>query len=171
MDQYQERYLAHQQKKKVQLIEIIKTRHSDRIFSDKEIELDSIHKIMDSLEYIPSSCNRKGVYTRLIEFRDNKELLGGLLVGGVGWVHRANKIFLIIADGLAYKEGVGYMPYLDAGFVASNIWMTCTELGIQACFVNPNVREANKDFFRETFLRPSDIFCGAMALGYKEGVK
>lgn len=165
MDKYQERYLVHQEKKGSQLTELIKKRHSDRVFTKKEIPLCHIHKILDNTKLVPSSCNRRAVKLRLVQYRDNKALLGGILVGGVGWIHRADKIFLVVADKKAYKEGLFYMPFLDAGFLAYNVWLTCTELGIGCCFVNPNVRLRHKDILLQ-FIGAQEIFCGALALGY-----
>ena len=169
MDQFQQRYLNHQGKKKMQILNLIRDRHSDRVFSDRDIDVEDMKKVIESAYLAPSSCDRKAILLKHIKFRDNKQLLSGLLVGGVGWIHRASEIILLVADVGAYKENLYYMPYLDTGFIAENIWLACTELKIGCCFVNPNAREEHKGILRQFFIRPNEILTGVLALGYMEG--
>ena len=166
MDKYQAKYIDHQLKKKEVLKKLIEERHSTRVFSDKEVPLNLIKQIENSLQYIPSSCNRKAVSLKLISSRDDKSLLGGLLVGGVGWVQNADKIFLLVANMEAYKENLDFMPYLDAGVIVYHLYLICQLLGLKGCFINPNVRKENKEFFDKRFLDKNELFCGAMAIGY-----
>lgn len=104
MDKYQGRYLAHQFKKKEMLLKLISNRHSTRLFSDKSISQKILKELIRSTNFCPSSCDRKSIHIKVIDTRDDKSILGGLLVGGVGWIHRANKILLLFADPKAYKE-------------------------------------------------------------------
>lgn len=166
-DVYQERYLAHQLRKKETLIKIMKKRHSERMFSDKPVELEKLKELVRSLEYVPSSCDRKAVSFEVITDRDKKALLGGMLVGGVGWIHRAPIIFLLKADPLAYKAGdeINYMPFLDAGVIVQQLFLMGTALGLKTAYVNPNIRPMNSDHFKKVF--GDKIFCGAFAVGYK----
>lgn len=166
MDKYQDRYIKHQARKKKQLVKLIKQRHSTRIFSDKPVEDTKIEKLIDSLQYAPSSCDRHGVYPVIITERNDKSLLGGILVGGVGWVHRAPVIMLLFGDPQAYKEGLIYMPYLDAGVMVHHLWLSVENEGLKAAYVNPNVRGEHQLFFRDRF--GHDVFCGALAIGYEE---
>lgn len=165
-DQFQSRYLAHQARKKQVLIEIMGERHSNRRFSDTEVPDSLIDELKQMKELAPSSCDRQAVQMTVIRDRDQKALLGGLLVGGVGWVHRAPVIILLMADPVAYKAGdeIEYMPYLDAGCVIQQLYLTATAQGLHCAYSNPNIRENNKDFFHSRF--GDGIFCGAFALGY-----
>lgn len=168
MDTYQQRYTAHQQRKKGQLLRLMQARYSERLFSDKEIEPEKLEKIFEMIQLAPSSCDRKAVHVVEIKDRDDKAFLGGVLVGGVGWIHRANRILLLFGDRFAYKENLFYMPYLDAGFVANQVYLTCGELDLSCCFVNPNIRNVHYPFFDQMFQKEQDwVFCGAMAIGYK----
>lgn len=166
MNIFQERYLAHQLRKKKILIKIMKKRYSERMFSDRPIPEKDIKNIIKTLQYCPSSCNRQAVTIRSVTERDEKALLGGLLVGGVGWVHRAPVILLLMADREAYIAGdeVTYMPYLDAGVMVQQLWLATTAYGLKCAFVNPNIREMNKDHFNRIF--GNKLFCGALAIGY-----
>lgn len=161
---YQDRYLAHQKRKGDTLSKLLKQRHSTRIFADKPIEGDKLLELVN-LDFLPSSCDRHGTYIRLISDRDSKSLLGGLLVGGVGWVHRAPTVLLIFADPEAYVENLLYMPYLDAGVVLYHLLIMAEALGLKACYINPQVRSENVMHFQNKF--GYDIFCGAVVLGYE----
>ena len=167
MDKYQKRYLAHQKRKAKVLAEIIRERHSDRQFGNEDIDLSPI---WEAIEKAPSSCSRKAIGTICVADKDLKALLGGLLVGGVGWVHRANVIILLFADTEAYKSPgeIDFMPYLDAGVIVEQVYLAATANDYACCFVNPNVRESNQKFFYERFGGEGSIFCGAIALGSKK---
>lgn len=146
-------------------MKLMKQRHSTRMFSDKAVEDEKVYEIVTSLKLSPSSCDRQGIYTLGTRSRDDKALLSGLLVGGVGWVHRAPIIILLFANPKAYVEGTSYMPYLDAGVKVAYAYLVAEALGLKACYVNPNVRKEHKEYFVKHF--GSDIFCGAMAIGYE----
>ena len=166
MDKYQKRYVAHQLRKKSTLVKLMKQRHSHRVFSGKEVNPKKLDKILESTKLCPSSCDRHGTYYKIITSRDDKALLGGMLVGGVGWLHRAPVIVLLFADPVAYKENLLYMPYLDAGVVLYHIFLMAEAQGMKACYINPQVRGDHLLYFQDRF--GHDVFCGAMALGYEE---
>lgn len=161
-DVYQERYLAHQQRKAKILAEIVAERHSERQFGRGEVDETPI---LEAISDCANSCNRQAVYPKVITERDDKSILGGLLVGGVGWIHRADKIILLFADPIAYKAGdeINYMPYLDAGVQVGQAYLAASANDIAICYANPNVREKHKEFFQEMF--GDDLFCGALAIG------
>lgn len=166
-DTYQERYLAHQKRKKDVLVALINERHSNRLFSDDPLHPMILDTLIESAQKCPSSCDRHGVKLSLVTDRDKKALLGGLLVGGVGWIHRAPAVILLIADPVAYKAGneIEYMPYLDAGVIVGQLYLYATALDLHCAFANPNIREFNKAHFSEVF--GDGVFCGAFAVGLK----
>lgn len=185
-DLYQTRYEAHQLKKKDQLAyskgesyeslptellesfeSIIKARRTQRVFNSSTIESSLVERMMHHVSLCPSSCNRQAISIKVIGDRHKKELLSGLLVGGVGWCHRANVILLIFADQQAYKAPgeINFMPYLDAGVIIHQLYLSGAALNIGTGYVNPNIREENKKYFNENFNQNEYIYCGAMALG------
>jgi len=184
-DEYQKRYLQHQRDKATELttteklprepypesekrlfLKVIKNRRSQRIFTDKEIFTEEIKTLFEAIRLAPSSCNRQAIYIKVLDEIDD------LLVGGSGWINGANKIFLIFADMEAYKSPneVDFMPYLDAGVVVENLYLTAEALGISCCFVNPNIRKNNIDKFNNKYNKEGNRFCGAMAFGYSDNV-
>lgn len=177
MDEFQARYLAHQTHKggkRDELITLMKERHSNRRYDDKQLEDKDLNAVLDAMRHVPSSCDRFGVRVKVIQDRDAKTLLNGLLVGGVGWVYRAPTILMLWANPEAYKGGnegdeVEYNSYLDAGVMAYGAMLAATSLGLHTAFVNPQVRPENREFFTERF-KPNGwdkaIFCGAVVLGY-----
>lgn len=168
MDKYQKRYQAHQKRKAKVLASIIKKRHSTRQFSTDQVEPKIIKELINSIKDCPSSCDRQAISLMDISDRDHKALLGGILVGGVGWIHRASNILLIFADPIAYKAGdeIKFMPYLDAGVVIEHLYLKCSELNLKCCFANPNIREMNQEHFKKVF--SDKIYCGCIAIGYEE---
>lgn len=182
-DIYQKRYEAHQKRKAAILKEIIAQRHSDRQFGDEPLTEKEIFRVLDAIKEVPSSCNRRGVQARVIStycprtnvsegylsgVRDFKALLGGLLVGGVGWIHRADTLLLLLADEVAYKEQLVWMPYLDAGVIINQVYLTATSMNLAVCYCNPNIRAENIKFFRQRFqIKDNEIFCGVIALGHQ----
>jgi len=166
-DKYQIRYLKHQDKKKRTLTKLMRDRHSTRIFGSKPIPEKTLKEIMQSISHCPSSCDRQAISLVPYRNRDAKQLLGGFLVGGVGWIHRADTILTIWADKVAYKENIPYMPYLDAGVVIQHLYLVSEALGLKCCYVNPNVRDAHFFYFENEFNKNNKVYCGALAMGYE----
>jgi nitroreductase len=182
-DVYQERYLIHQEKKleaqgslskytpveKNAVLTALNNRKSCRLFTKKEIPPEILAKIRIAAQSSPSSCNRKGVYYKEITGSNEIKASSELLVGGSKWLQKATIVFLLFADMLAYKSPneVDFMPYLDAGFMAENIYIACEALELGACFVNPNIREKDKERFNELFGKDNHRFCGAIAIGLR----
>lgn len=166
----QERYTAHQARKARVLRSILAKRHSTRVFSAKPLSYDIIREIIMDTESCPSSCDRRGVCVYPTTTRDEKDLLGGILVGGVGWIHRAPAILMLFADKSAYVAGDEnkFMPYLDAGVMVQQIYLSCAAVGLKCCFCNPNIREINRKHFDDVFRAHNHIFCGVMAVGWEE---
>lgn len=182
IDVYQQRYLEYQGGKldavgsqhKYTFLETrvilnaINNRKSCRVFKNGRISPYILKRIYDAAEAAPSSCNRKAITIKQIVAREEIAILSNLLVGGARWLQNAEIVLLLFADMRAYKSPneVDFMPYLDAGVVAENIYLACEALGIGTCFVNPNIRKENKKEFDALFADMRDRrFCGAMALG------
>ena len=177
MDEYQARYEKHQARKKdilanviglenkpeisTDFLKIIETRKSQRIFNTEKITTEELAQIQKAILKAPSSCNRQAVKTVIAPDSDMK------LVGGTGWLANADVVLLLFADMQAYKSPaeVDFMPYLDAGFIGMTVYYICEALGIGCCFVNPNIREENKEEFNRIYNKENHRFCGAMALG------
>lgn len=181
IDIYQERYLAHQKRKKealqlkitrkkvkhndTEIMKLFKTRKSQRAFNSEQLTEKELDYILKAMDLSPSSCDRKGVYVKIVKNRPEKEILSGILVGGVGWINRADVILLLYADMDAYKNPAEQhnMPYLDAGVKIMSGYLASEALSIGCCYVNPNIRPENKEFFDTRF--PGGLFCGALILG------
>lgn len=168
-DVYQQRYAAHQARKREVLRRLLEERHSERVFGEREVTEDDLASVMEAMVSAPSSCGRHAMVVTTVRGRDGLALLGGLLVGGVGWIHRAPVVLLFHADPLAYKAGneVEWMPYLDAGVMVGMMQLAATSTGLVSCFVNPNIRERNRAHFEATF--GSGVYCGALAVGWPRG--
>lgn len=186
MDIYQERYLAHRERKEKTLagngmvenctvednvFSAIEARVSQRIFNDEPIIPADLAKIYESIRLAPSSCNRQAILAKPITLDTDKHRLDALLVGGKDWLADAKIILLLFADMTAYKSfaEVEFMPYLDAGVIVENIYLVATVLNIGICYVNPNIRKENRAMFDHQFNLRGLRFCGAIALGMHDG--
>lgn len=179
MDEFQERYLKHQENKKntiennikikkqdynviekMSIIKVMENRKSRRIFTNELIDSSYLTK---ALETSPSSCDRKAIYLLQVEPKEIERYL----VGGKGWIGKAKEVWLLFGNKDAYKSPneITFMPYLDAGFVGQNIYLLSEINGVGCCFVNPNIREENKEEFNKRFNENNDYLCGAVALG------
>jgi nitroreductase len=142
------------------ILQVIENRRSQRIFISKEkidnVDLQFINKAVVAA---PSSCNRQAIHLKLQ--KPSKDFLEPL-VGGRGWCHKANMILMLYADMTAYKSPneVEFMPYLDAGFVAQNIYLICEVMDIGCCYINPHTKPKGK------YDKKNLKFMGAFALGY-----
>ena len=183
MDKYQERYLKHQESKKnmtateektfysdseiAPLFDIMYNRRSQRLFNSEDVSEEDLVTIINAANAAPSSCNRKAVELKVVESKESIEKLSNLLVGGTGWMKNANKVILLIANMVGYKSPaeVDFMPFLDSGFIAQNIYLACEAIGVGVCFINPNIRTENVSEFNSSFLSEEHKFCGALALG------
>lgn len=182
-DEFQDRYLEHQERKKMQLqnlkgklqtirpeadfeifLDILYERRSIRKFNDRKVSALEMKFIDKAVVETPSSCNRQAVYIKEV----SPEAAEQFLVGGKGWADKADKVILIFANKDAYKSPneKDFMPYLDGGHVGQSIYLMCEALGVGACFVNPNIREGNKEEFNKLFNPNGDYFCGSFALGH-----
>ena len=182
MDIYQERYLAHQERKRKTLagdgttesytiegdiFSAIEARVSQRIFNDESIIPTDLAKIYESIRLAPSSCNRQAILIKPITLEPDRQRLAALLVGGKDWLFGAKVILLLFADMIAYKSPaeIEFMPYLDAGIIVESVYLVATVLGIGVCYVNPNIRKENRTSFDRRFNSRGLQFCGAIALG------
>jgi len=184
VNNYQSRYEAHQFKKKNQLAfgdgdllfkkytkreqtvlqSILDNRRSQRVFNSDAISDEELTGILEQSKKAPSSCNRHGINIVVVRDRHDKEFLSGILVGGVGWVYRADTILLFLADPIAYASPneKDFMHYCDVGFTTMPMWLKAESMNIGACYINPNIREQFKKYFYDTY---DGIFVGALALG------
>ena len=178
VDEYQQRYLEHiERKKKMRTTDdkkiysydkiqdffnILESRRSQRVFNKNEILGDEINLLLESVRVAPSSCNRQAIYIKMFDKVED------LLVGSKGWINNANKIFLLFADMKAYKSPneIDFMPYLDAGVVIENLYLAAEVLGIGACYVNPNIRPEDKKRFDKLYNQEYNRFSGAVMFGY-----
>ena len=169
MDKFQERYLAHQERKtkqldngdiqsskfyttsKESLSEVLEGRKSRRIYRGK-LQKEDISVLIEKANLAPSSCNRHGVYLK----EAPKDLIE-LLIGGKGWCNKGT-VLAFFADMTAYKSPYEkeFMPYLDTGFMAQNIYLMCEVMGLGCCFINPNTHNQYKS---------EHLLTGAMAIG------
>jgi len=162
MNKYQDRYLEHQKRKK-ELLELMAKRESLRDLK-KGVDPEFYEGLDGVLDLCPSSCDRKAIITRWFDDRKHLEIIGGLLKGGVGWAHRADRIVLLFGEKEAYAgiNEVSFMPYLDAGVCIQQAYLYATANDVKCCFINPSCNDLN---YLQILCETDGVFCGALAFG------
>ena len=132
-------------------------------YLEKGIPEEFYTELEQVISFAPSSCDRKGVEIEWVTDRKQKEILSGMMVGGLGWMHRADRLGLLWARKLAYKSP-NDLPnmYLDAGILANQVYLYATANKVGCCFVNPNCNDI--DYVRKMF-NTQDILCGTLVIG------
>ena len=111
MDEFQERYIEHQERKKkqfdnnydgtkifydenkiIELFDILENRRSQRIFNEDPICVGKLEMIKEAARLAPSSCNRQAIYLKKMEPYEADELL----VGAKKWSLNADKVYLLL---------------------------------------------------------------------------
>ena len=151
---------------------MLENRRTQRTFNTSPVTPEEMDKLAEAMAEAPSSCNRQAILARVISERGDKDTLSGLLVGGVGWAQRANKIVLLFADKQAYTNPAekGFMPYLDAGIMIMTMSVAAEAIGLGAAYINPNINKPNQQLFANRFGGEKSYFLwsyGTWTLRYK----
>lgn len=177
IDVYQQRYLDHMDRKRESIKprpaertfwNVLRSRRSQRSFSSYPLSEDTLNHIYEAIRLAPSSCNRQAIVVKKIAVFSLLKRLEELLVGGAGWLSGASVVLLLFADMEAYKSPIekDYMPWLDAGFVAQNVYLAAEAMGIGCCYVNPHIKGKGVQLVDQQLNPRSLRFCGAIALGH-----
>lgn len=152
---------------KKEFLEIIKTRHSVRHFSDKKVDEEMIQEILACGNAAPSA---NGVYPREIKVYEDREILN-LLAETQTWSS-------FIKDATACLVVVGYpgrSEYWveDCSVASENVLLAAHALGLGSCWVavkNMNHGDTTaSEYVKETLSLPEDceVLC-LLPVGYKE---
>jgi len=181
MDEFQDRYLEHQNRKK-DFIEnqlghykigyekkekqafnkVLRNRRSQRVFIKEEVSDELINELCEAVRISPSSCNRQAVYIR----ETSPEYAEQMFVGAKNWSKNANRVLMLFADKIAYKSPneKAFMPFLDMGYAGQSVCLMAETLELGLCFVNPNIREENRQEFIDKY--GDDYFGGSFIIGH-----
>lgn len=127
------------------LINLIKTRRSVRIFQDKKIDRETVKKIIEAATYAPSACNVQG--WRFIVIDDEKKKQEIVDNGGSINIKKAPLGILTLYDNRT--KNTEYLDNIQSGAAAiQNMLLTVHNLGLGACWIChlPSKRDLRKIF-------------------------
>ncbi len=153
---------------------LAKNRQACREFNDKEIELDTLNKIVEVARLTPSACNSQPWRMYLVYTKDKVNGVRDALTEGETrslFLQKA-KAFIVLAETKAeYKVDVqkllgdNYFVKYDIGALASYITLSAKSLGVDSCIIG----RLNKDILRESINLPENESCSiVVALGYSD---
>jgi nitroreductase len=144
---------------------VIYGRRSIRKWTNKDISIKDIEKIIQSALYAPSSCNRQPLDFIIVTDKLKIELLSKCKKQV--FIKNSNCCFLILVDMNVYKKEDFYFAYLDAGAAIQNMLLTIHYMSIGACWINTHPKETNINEIKNIFNIPDNYMLASMiALGY-----
>ena len=169
-------YVDAQERKKWQIHggtkpSVLDRRRSVRCFTGEIVDAEHVWELEEAVRLAPSSCNRQGVHLCVVRDSQDKHWLSEVLVGGRRWAYTADALILLFANPECYvvEAQLAYMPLLDIGHAAMAVQVRAVELGLGACYINPNTQGGELEQHPKWNPRKW-IFGGAVAIGYAASV-
>jgi len=150
-------------------IKTLKSRRSIRSYSEKQVSVEVIEKILEVGTYAPTAMNRQSPIIIAVQNRDDRDALSELNKKvrkmGKDPYYGAPTIILVLASGGCLVE--------DGSLVLGNMMNAAHSLGVATCWIN-GVREMFADEDGKVLLRKwgideSFVGVGSLAVGYANG--
>lgn len=127
------------------ILDLIKSRQSDRKYSEKPVEKDKLNRILEAGRMAPSACNAQPWKFIVV---DNPELLGKLaeaasakLLGMNMFVAQAPLMIVIVRESPNFTSKIGATiknkdySLIDIGIASENICLQAKAEGIGSCML------------------------------------
>ena len=128
-----------------EILDLIKSRQSDRKYSEKPVEKDKLNRILEAGRMAPSACNAQPWKFIVV---DNPELLGKLaeaasakLLGMNMFVSQAPLMIVIVRESPNFTSKIGATiknkdySLIDIGIASENICLQAKAEGIGSCML------------------------------------
>ena len=129
----------------ITMLELIKSRQSDRKYSDKSIEKEKLERIIEAGRMAPSACNAQPWKFIVV---DNPELTAKLaeaasakLLGMNGFAGQAPAMIIVVREQANFSSRVGATlknkdySLIDIGIASENICLQAEAEGIGSCML------------------------------------
>lgn len=124
----------------------VKTRHSIRNFSDKDVDKSIIDKAIEIAQFVPSACNRQSSKVYYSEDKDINNEIDKLVPGNVGFDNNVNKYLIITCDIEAFGKLEINQWYVNGGIYTSFLLLALHSLGIGTCvFQWPEIKKKDRE--------------------------
>ena len=154
-----------------ELLELIRSRRSNRFFLSKEISNEVIYKLKETVNWAANSCNKQPIQ---LFVANNPTLAKECLAcckGGTGFSDYIPSFWVFAANvrGYVWPSEI-YLPAVDTSLGAQNVFLAVHTLGISGTILSWAQKDAEEEVkLRKLLDIPNDysiIFCAVM--GYPE---
>lgn len=148
------------------MLELIKSRRAVRIFNPKELDDQTIEKILEAGRYAPSPLNSQPWHFTLIRNKENLELLASA-AKHASFLAKATLLIIVSVNQEATLDDwlIQHNQHVYSGAAAmQNMWLAAWSLDIGCCWVT-----LDETTTRKLISIPKDqALIGALALGYMD---
>lgn len=114
---------------------LVSSRHSMRMFSNKEISIDYIEQIIQIANKAPSACNRQPAKVYFVKDKDKVNSVDFLITGNHGFEGKI-PCYAILAEDRAYFTGEEeFQWYINGGIYLSYLTLAMHSMGIGSCIM------------------------------------
>ena len=138
------------------LLGLIKSRRSIRIYEKRDVEDDAVKKVVEAGLWAPSSCNRQA-WKFLVAHKNP--------IGKKAVIKRAPLVIYIAVDQRVYFEEK-FTAAMDAAVAIQSMLLAAHALGLGACFVYLSENENQETLTKSLGLAPYYYVYACMLLGY-----
>ncbi|KXO16537.1 nitroreductase family protein [Peptoniphilus sp. GNH] len=143
-------------------------RRSYRDFTDEEVSLEDLNKIMEAGLLAPTGKNAKSVELVLVRDKNQLKALSTFKEAGACFLEKSKAAIVVLSK----KDAPTY--FQDASLAAIFIQLACEDMGLGSCWANTYKAKYKddrdcKDFIRELLEIPSDFHVECViGLGHKK---
>ena len=114
---------------------LVSSRHSMRMFSNKEISIDYIEQIIQIANKAPSACNRQPAKVYFVKDKDKVNSVDFLITGNHGFEGKI-PYYAILTEDRAYFTGEEeFQWYINGGIYLSYLTLAMHSMGIGSCIM------------------------------------
>lgn len=118
------------------VMEAIRTRKSVRGFTDKPVEDEKLHAILEAGRLAPSASNRQGWRFVIVREPEMIKKLAGTASSVVAFIGKAPIVIVACADTDGHVMRCGQLSYpIDVAIALDHMTLAAVELGIGTCWI------------------------------------
>jgi nitroreductase len=153
-----------------EFLKLTQQRRSVRVFLDKPVPRELIHKACIAAAYAPSACNRQPFEFRIFDQVDLKNKVGAL-PSGIRAIHKDIPVFVVVVGRLsAYlSERDRHVIYIDGGLASMSFMLALETLGLSSVPINwPDIEYLEAQMERLIQLEDDERPMMLIGIGYAD---
>lgn len=136
------------EKEGMELLELMKQRHSIRKYTDERISPENLEKILQAGMLSPTGRNQKPWEFIVVREKNVLQQMSACRAAGAQMLEGADTAIVVIADAEKTDTWIE-----DCSIAMANMHLMAHSLGIGSCWIQGRLREAKDGQFTEDFLR------------------